>query len=188
MLRRPDIRAVERQLAEATAGIGVAKADLFPSVTLTGKAGWRSEKFSNIDDSHSLFWSFGPSIRLPIFDLGPIWANVQVQTERQHQAFILYRQAVLHAFEEVENSLVALTQEQVRREALARSVNSNRRAFDLAKQLNDAGVIDFLNVLSAQLALFQAEDQLARSEQTVSTNLVAVYKALGGGWEALENN
>ena len=184
--RRPDVRQAERVLAQSTALVGVAETELFPKVTLTGRLGWRSERFSTFDQSGSLFWNFGPSITLPIFDLGPLWANVLVVSSRERQTLIQYRKIVLAAFEEVENALVALNKEQQRRDSLQLGVESNRRAFNLAKQLNDAGVVDFLNVLNAQLALFVAEDALARSDQAVSTNLVALYKALGGGWETTE--
>jgi len=90
---------------------------------------------------------------------------------------------VLQSLSDVEDALVAYNQEQARRTALQQAVASNRRAVDLAKQLNQAGVVDFLNVLTAQQSLYLSEDQLAQSEQTVGTNLIGLYKALGGGWE-----
>ena len=184
--RRPDVRQAERQLAVATANIGVATADLFPRFSLTGSIGLSSLKFSHLFDAQSRFWSFGPGVSWRIFDAGQIGANIRIQNALQEQAFIQYRQAVLQALSDVENSLVAYDREQARREHLQQAVAANRRAVDLARQLYDAGVVDYLNVLTAQQSLFDSEDQLAQSDQIVSTNLVALYKALGGGWEMLE--
>src|SRR5207244_2475319 len=99
------------------------------------------------------------------------------------QALIQYQKTVLGALEEVENTLVAYDREQQRLEVLQKGVDSNRRAFELAKKLNEAGVVDFLNFLTAQQSLFLAEDELAQSQRAVSANLIALYKALGGGWE-----
>jgi len=184
--RRPDVRQAERQLAASTANIGVAKADLFPKFSLTSTLGLESLQLKTFANSPSAFWSIGPSVTWRIFDFGQIWANVHVQEARQEEARIQYRQAVLQALSDVEDALVAYNQEQARRQSLRQAVDANRRAVDLAKQLNTAGVVDFLNVLTAQLSLYQSQDQLAQSEQTVSTNLVALYKALGGGWQTGE--
>jgi NodT family efflux transporter outer membrane factor (OMF) lipoprotein len=184
--QRPDIRQAERELAAATANVGVAVADMFPKFQLTGSFGLESARLSDFTDAGSRFWSFGPALTLPIFEGGRITANIHIQEARQQQALLHYRQVVLQAFEEVENALTAYAHEQQRRDVLRQSVESNRRAAELALQLNDAGLVDFLNVLTAQQALYSAEDNLARSEQTVSTNLVALYKALGGGWNDIE--
>jgi len=184
--RRPDVRQAERQLAQATANIGVAVADLFPKFNLTGALGLESLSLKTLASSKNIFWSFGPSLDWKIFSAGQVQANIRVQNARQEEALIQYRQAVLGAMSDVEDALVAYNQEQARREALKRAVESNRRATDLAKQLNQAGVVDFLNVLTAQQSLYLSEDQLAQSEQTVSTNLIALYKALGGGWEVTD--
>jgi len=184
--RRPDVRQAERRLAEATANIGVAVADLFPKFNLTGALGLESLSLKTLAASKSIFWSFGPSVNWKIFSAGQVQANIRVQDARQEEALIQYRQAVLQALSDVEDALVAYNQEQARRASLQQAVASNRRAVDLAKQLNQAGVVDFLNVLTAQQALYQSEDQLAQSEQTVGTNLVSLYKALGGGWEVTD--
>jgi multidrug efflux system outer membrane protein len=181
--RRPDVRQSERLLGAATANIGVAVADLFPKFNLTGALGLESLNLKTLANASSEFWSFGPSIDWKIFSAGQVQANIRVQDARQDEAFIQYRQTVLNSLADVEDALVAYNQEQARQKSLKRAVDSNQRAFDLAKQLNTAGVVDFLNVLTAQQSLFQSEDQLAQSDQTVSTNLIALYKALGGGWE-----
>jgi len=181
--RRPDVRQSERLLGAATANIGVAVADLFPKFSLTGALGLESLNLKTLANASSEFWSFGPSVDWKIFSAGQVQANIRVQDARQDEAFIQYRQTVLSSLADVEDSLVAYNQEQARQKSLQRAVDANRRAFELAKQLNTAGVVDFLNVLTAQQSLFQSEDQLAQSDQTVSTNLIALYKALGGGWE-----
>ena len=184
--RRPDVRRAERQLAAATARIGVATADLFPKFSLTGTLGLQSDMLKTLARSDSIFWSVGPTLSWNLFSAGRIQANIQVQNAREREALIQYRQAVLQSLQDVDDTLVAYNQEQVRRQTLRRAVASNQRAVDLAKQLNQAGVVDFLNVLTAQLALFQSQDQLAQSDQAVSADLVALYKALGGGWETFE--
>lgn len=184
--RRPDVRAAERQIEAATASIGVATADLFPKFSLNGAVGLSSAKFTNLPNSGSVFYSIGPSVSWRLFDAGQILANIRVQDAVQEQALLTYRQTVLQAFSEVEDTLIAYDREQARRIALQRTVDASRRALDLARQLNDAGVVDFLNVLTAQQSLYQAENDLAVSDQTVSTNLVALYKALGGGWETTD--
>jgi outer membrane protein TolC len=148
--------------------------------------GWQAERFKDLDDSNSLFWNIGPGIRWNLFDAGKIRSNIEVQDARQEQALVQYRQAVLASMEDVENALVNYDREQTRRVALASAVDSNRRAVDLANQLYSRGLVDFLNVQEAQRSLLAAEDQLAQSDTAVSSNLVALYKALGGGWEAME--
>jgi outer membrane protein, multidrug efflux system len=186
--RRADIRRAERQLAAQTARIGVATADLFPRFTLTGSLGWQSERFKDLGSDNSLFWNIGPGARWNIFDAGRIRSNIRVQDARQEQALVQYQQAVLTSLEDVENALVNYDREQSRRVALAAAVDSNRRAVELANQLYSRGLVDFLNVQESQRSLLAAEDQLAQSDTAVSSNLVAVYKALGGGWDAVEED
>jgi outer membrane protein, multidrug efflux system len=181
--RRPDIRRAERQLAAATARVGVATADLFPRFTLTGSLGVESNKFSNLGDSDSTFWSIGPGVRFPIFNRGRLKSAVAVENARTEQAVSTYEQTVLRSLEEVENALVAYRKEFVRRESLSRAVASSQRSVQLSQQLYQRGLTDFLNVLDAQRALYQNEDLLVQSESNVSANAVALFKALGGGWE-----
>jgi NodT family efflux transporter outer membrane factor (OMF) lipoprotein len=183
LLRRPDVRLAERQLAAATANIGVAKADLFPKFYLTGVAGFQSVSASDWFDAGSRFWSAGPTVQWNIFDAGRIRANIKVQNARQEQALASYEKTVLASFEDVENALVAYAKEQVRRRSLEDAVKSSQESLRLAKQLYANGLSDFINVLDAQRSLYQAQDQLVQSERTVSTDLISLYKALGGGWE-----
>ena len=184
--RRPDIRRSERQLAAATARIGVATADLFPKFSLTGSLGLESSQFKSIANYGSHFWSIGPSVSWPIFDAGRIRANIRVQDALQEQAVIAYEATVLNSLADVEDSLIAYGREQVRRRSLTDAVEANRRAVTLATQRYTAGLTDFLSVLDAERSLYAAQDQLVQSDRFVSEDLVAVYKALGGGWESLE--
>ena len=133
-----------------------------------------------------MYYSVGPSVSWPILDAGRIRANIFVQNEREGQAAAEYEAVVLTSLEDVENALVGYSQEQARREELQKAVDANRRAVDLATQLYQKGLTDFLNVLEAQRNLFASQDQLVQSERTVASNVVALYKALGGGWESQE--
>ena len=186
LLRRPDVQRAERQLAAATANIGVAKSDLFPKFYLTGAAGFQSVSASDWFTSGSRFWSIGPTVQWRIFDAGRIRNNIKVQNARQEQALDTYEQTVLTAFEEVENNLVAYANEQTRRRELTGAVAPSQKSLDLASRLYASGLTDFLHVLDAERSLYQAQDALVQSDRTVSANLIALYKSLGGGWETLE--
>jgi NodT family efflux transporter outer membrane factor (OMF) lipoprotein len=183
--RRPDIRRAERNIAAATARIGVATADLYPRFSITGSFGFAADKVPSLPDASSRFWSFGPAMRWPILDWGRIRSNIAVQDARSEQSLVLYEQAVLRSFEEVENSLVNYTREQARRTSLVSALNADRRAFDVANRLYASGVADFQRVLDSQRALFAGEDALSESDKQMATNLVSIYKALGGGWETI---
>jgi NodT family efflux transporter outer membrane factor (OMF) lipoprotein len=182
--RRPDIRHAERALASATARIGVAKADLYPRFTLSGSFGLESEHLSDLFESGSHTWSAGPlAVRWPIFDAGRIRSAIHVQEARQEQALVAYERTVLQAYEEVANALVDYARIRDRRDSLALAVQADQQAVDLASDLWTRGLTDFLNVLDTQRALYVLQDQLAESDAAVTTSLVALYKALGGGWE-----
>ncbi len=186
LLRRPDVQRAERQLAAATANIGVAKSDLFPKFFLTGAAGFESVSASDWFTAGSQFWSVGPTVQWRIFDAGRIRANIKVQNARQEQALATYEQTVLTAFEDTENSLTAYANEQIRRQSLETAVIASQKSLDLANKLYASGLTDFLHVLDAERSLYQAQDALVQSDRTVSANLVSLYKALGGGWETFE--
>ncbi len=181
--RRPDIRRTERQLAAATARIGVAVADLFPRLSLTGSAGYQSTDASEFIRPGNDFWSFGPSLTLPLFSGGRIRGNIQVQNALQEQAMISYESTVLTALQDVENALVSYADAGAARDALTRAVNANRQATQISQDLYKKGLTDFLNLLQSESALYQAEDRLIQNEQQTLTALVALFKALGGGWE-----
>ena len=180
--RRPDLRRAEREVAAATARVGVARADLFPRFSITGNFGRRSEDISDLVSSTSQFWFLVPGVRWPIVSGGRIRANIHVQNARQEQAVRQYEKTVLTAVEEVENALSAQTRERRRLDALRKSVEANRRALDLATDRYTSGLENFLSVLDAQRTLYGAEDASAESEANVMVSLIALYKALGGGW------
>jgi multidrug efflux system outer membrane protein len=181
--RRPDVQRSERELAAATARIGVAKADLYPTFSLTGVAGLESLSAGNWFNYASRYWSAGPTVQWEIFEAGSIRANVRVQNARQEQALDTYQQTVLVALEDVENALTAYAREQTRRESLSQSVQADEQALELSTQLYKSGLADFLRVLDSERSLYVAQDALVQSDQTVSLDLVQLYKALGGGWQ-----
>src|SRR6266478_214060 len=186
LLRRPDIRQAERQLAAATANIGAAKADLFPKFFLTGAAGFESVSASDWFTGGSKLWSVGPTMQWRIFDAGRIRGNIKVQNARQEAALATYEKTVLTAFEEVENGLVLYAKEQVRRRSLQDAVVSSQKSLDTANKLYANGLTDFLRVLDAERSLYQSQDSLVQSDRTISANLISLYKSLGGGWEDVE--
>jgi len=181
--RRPDIRNAERQLAAATAQIGVAMADLFPKFSLTGDIGLQSVSTSDLFTAGSRFWSVGPTVQWRIFDAGRIRSNIRVQNARQEQALATYEQTVLTSFEDVENALVAYAKEQTRNVSLQDAVKTSQRSLQISRRLYANGLTTFINVLDAERSLYQAQDDLVQSDQAVTQNLIALYKAMGGGWE-----
>ncbi|HWB20676.1 MAG TPA: efflux transporter outer membrane subunit [Phycisphaerales bacterium] len=182
--QRPDIRQAERQLAAATERIGVATADLYPKFQLTGNIGVSASDFADLFQSSAGFWNVGPSITWPILEGGRIHANIQVAEARAQESLIAYQQSILGALQEVEDNLVAYAKERIRLRSLDAAVTANRRAVDLANDRYTKGLVDFQSVLDTQRSLFLAEDDQAQSQRTVSISIVAIYKALGGGWSA----
>jgi outer membrane protein, multidrug efflux system len=180
--RRPDVRRAERELAAATAGIGVARADLFPRFTILGGVGWLSADAGDLGSGTSQFWSLLPGIHWPIFSGGRIRANIRVQSARQEQALGQYEKTVLAALESVEVALLQRSHELSRAESLNAAVEANRLALDLATERYTGGLESFLSVLDAQRAVYFAEDQLAQSDRDLALSVIAVHKALGGGW------
>ena len=180
--RRPDLRRAERELAAATARIGVARADLFPRFSIVGGFGRRSEEAGDLSAGDSQFWTILPRVQWPIFSGGRIRANIRVQGARQEQALRQYEKAVLLALEEVENALSAHTRELRREESLRVAVTANQRALELAMDRYTSGLESFLSVLDAERSVYAAQDQLAQSQRNAVVSLISVYKSLGGGW------
>ncbi|HMK85169.1 MAG TPA: efflux transporter outer membrane subunit [Steroidobacteraceae bacterium] len=180
--RRPDIREAEANLHAATAQIGIAVADLFPRLTLTGQQGVQSEVTSDLFSWASRFGSIGPALTLPLFDRGR-WKTVKLQNLRAQEAALGYRRTVLNALHEVENALAAYRADEERRAWLDATITHNRDALLLSRQRYESGVSTFIEVLDAERTLQQNELSLADSTTAVSTDLVRVYRALGGGWE-----
>ena len=181
--RRPDIRSAERQLAAATAQVGAATADLYPRFSLLGNIGLQSVSASDWFSAQSRFWSIGPTISWPVFDAGRIRETIEIRNAQQEQALGQYEKSVLTAFEDVENALVNYGNEQTRYRSLLEAAAANRRALQMANDLYIQGLVPFLNVLDAQRTLYATESDVAQSEANMASNLVALYKALGGGWE-----
>jgi NodT family efflux transporter outer membrane factor (OMF) lipoprotein len=179
--RRPDIRSAERQLAAQTAQVGVATAALYPSLSLSGTISWQSLTASDILDGYRNERS-GITLSLPIFNGGALRQNIKVQNALVEQALASYESVVLAAYEEVENALKAWTSEQRRHQALAEAAASARRAAELARVQYNSGLVDFETVLTADRQLISLEDSLAVSDGEMTSNLIRLYKALGGGW------
>jgi NodT family efflux transporter outer membrane factor (OMF) lipoprotein len=181
--RRPDIRAAEDQLHAATATIGVAVGDFYPSVQLNGTVGFDSLDIKNLFKASSLQYMVGPSVSLPIFAGGRLRSTLELRETQQQEAAITYRKTVLQAWHDVVNALVAHRLEQNRRARLRSQAEHSRAALGLARVRYNDGVADFLTVLDAERSLLQAEQQHATSTTNVSLDLVQLFKALGGGWE-----
>lgn len=181
--RRPDVRRAERQIAAASARIGVATSDLYPKFSLTGDLGLSAGQFGSLFQGNSRFWSIGPGVSWPIFRGGEIRSNIALQEALTDEAIANYERTVLGALQDVEDALVDFDREQVRRALLSNAVDANKRAVELSNQLYRSGLTDFQRVLDSQRSLFLSQASLAISEQRVSQALVRVYKSLGGGWE-----
>lgn len=183
--RRPDVRRAERQLAAQTAQIGVATAELYPKFSLIGSIGLEALSLGNLFSSDGRTYAIGSNMAWTIFDVGRIRGNIEVQTALQEQTLISYEAAVLTALEDVENALVAYAHEQARRRSLLEATQAAQTVVDLARDQYSSGLIDFQVILDAQRSLLSLQDQLAVSEGEVTSNLISLYKALGGGWASL---
>jgi len=183
--QRPDIRRAERQLAAQTARIGVAKAELYPKFTLSGSIGLEAFSSSNLFTSGSRTASGGAGVTWRIFDAGAIRRNIEVQTALQEQYLMAYEAAILSSLKEVENALTAYAEEEQRRQALQKAVQAAQQAAEQAGYKYQSGLAAFDSVLEAQRSLLTFQDELARSDGTVLSNLIRLYKALGGGWTSL---
>lgn len=181
--RRPDIRRAEANLHAATANVGVAVAQFYPDISLTGQIGLRGTHASDLARWSHLFYSFGPSVSLPIFEGGALVSNLKVTKAQQAEAALEYRKTVLLALRDVDNALAVYRTDQTRRTSLERSAAAQQDAFDLARESYRKGLTNFIDVLDAERQLSQVRQQYAQSTTQVSTDLVALYKALGGGWE-----
>jgi multidrug efflux system outer membrane protein len=180
--RRPDIRAAERQLAAATANIGVAVADYYPDITLTASPALVSTALSSLLTWGSRNLNAGPGLTWNIFDGGKVKANVAIATEHQRQALLTYRKTVLTALQDVEDALTHCDADRTRQQALARQTDTARGAAELSRAQYRAGLVPLSTVLTTEAALLSAEDTTAQNDATTVQDVVALYKALGGGW------
>lgn len=184
--RRPDIRVAERELAAATAQIGIAVGDLFPRVSFVGRWGFEAADSSDLGSAGSETYSFGPSIRWAAFDLGRVRQRIQQREAATDRALAVYEQTVLQALEEVDASMTAYVKAKVKQAHLQDSTAASLDAVTLARARYENGVADFLTVLDAERSALTAEDQLALSQTQTATALLATYKALGGGFRPLD--
>ena len=184
--RRPDIRRAESELIAQTARVGVATAELYPKLRLSGVVGINGLSVARFAENlfSPAFWAeqAGLSASWHLFDAGAIRTNIQVQTSQQQQALIEYEAAILAAQEEIENALTAYVNEQGRRDSLVRAVQEAKQAVELAEKKYQAGLIDFTTVLTTQQTLLSFTNKLAGSEGNMAINFIRLYKALGGGW------
>ncbi len=180
--RRPDIREAEARLHAATARVGVAVGDLYPQLTLSAGGGYQSQSLSALTNWASRFLSAGPALELPIFEGGRLRATVRLQDAQAKEAALAYRAAVLSALHEVDDALAAYGADQARQASLSETVTRNDEAVDLARQRYASGVGAFIDVLDAERSRQQNALLLAGGTTAISTDLVAIYKALGGGW------
>ncbi len=182
--RRADVRSAERQLASATANIGVNTADLFPRISLSGFLGFTAARGSQLGSSAANAWSLGPSITWAAFDLGSVRARIRGADANAEGALANYEQQVLLALEESENAFSDYSKRQQRLVALIRQSESSRAAADLASIQYREGTVDYLVLLDAERERLSAEDAQAQAEVELYHGIVAIYKALGGGWDA----
>lgn len=182
--RRPDVARAELELVAATAAVGVATAELYPKLTLSGSIGLSALDLADLGSAASRVFSIGPGLTWNVFDAGRIRHRIEARSAQQEQALAAYEAAVLAAYEEAENALVAYVREQARRDGLAEAVGAARLADRLARTQYQHGLVDFQRLLETQRALLGFEDSLAQSSAAVTSDLIALYKALGGGWQS----
>ena len=180
--RRPDIREAEAQLHAATANIGVAQADFYPRITLSGDLGLQAQQLADLDGWSAHRFAIGPAISVPLFDGGRRRGTLQVREAQQQAALIVYQRSVLGAWHEVDDAMAAYQAQQRRHDRLQEAVRQSRVALDNAELQYRQGTVDYLNVLSVQQALLANEEDLLDSSQATSLALVGLYRALGGGW------
>ncbi len=183
LTQRPDIRRQESQLASATANVGSARAQFFPSIQLTGQGGYQSSALSALFQPQAAFFSMVGSLTQPIFDGGRILGNFELTKARQDELLQIYRKTVVQAFADVDNALMSIRQTTERLRLQRQVVAASRRAFELSEQQLRAGTADIVTVLNTQTTLFQAEDLLWQAQLARLLAIVSLYQALGGGWE-----
>ncbi len=180
--RRPDIREAERYLASATAEVGAAVAQLYPKLDLIGLASFGSMSFGSLLSTKNLSYGGLGDITWPIFTAGRLQANVRVNKDLENQAYYTWRASVLKALQDTEDALARYDSDQRRLTLLQQEVTAGNSSVTIAQQQYSVGLTDYLNVLTAQTTLLKAEDEVAQTRNAAVTDLVSLYKALGGGW------
>ena len=182
LTQRPDIREAEANLAAANANVENARAQLLPSITLTGEGGYQSAVLRTLLRPESAFYTLAAGLTQPIFEGGRLLGNLDLQKGRQDELLQNYRKAVISGFADVENALDAIRRTAERERLQREVVTSSRRAFDISEQRLREGTVDLVTVLQTQQTLFQAEDALAQARLAHVLAIVSLYQALGGGW------
>lgn len=181
--RRPDIRTVERELAAAVAEYNVNVADLYPNVTVKGSLGFSSTSISDLVTGSAGTYLIGPQINWAAFNIGRVLARIDAADARTKARLSSFEKTVLRALEETETAMVNFSHQEQSRDKLKEAAASSAKAAEYAQERFEAGIDNFLDVLVAQGTMLEAQDRLARSEIDVALNLIAIYKALGGGWQ-----
>jgi NodT family efflux transporter outer membrane factor (OMF) lipoprotein len=181
--QRPDIRAAERDVAKYNAKIGVATADLYPTFALSGFLGFSSRSVTNLFSVPGLNWGASLPISWNIFNRKRIRANIAMNEQKTQQALLNYENIVLQAYAEVEDALVSINMQNERYTYLSEAVNSSQEAVSIVGDQYDSGLTDFQNVLDTERSMFRQQNHLIESEKSIVTNVILLYKALGGGWE-----
>ena len=180
---RPDVRVAERNLARATANIGVADAVRYPSVSLTGSISSSAATIGDLAKASTISWALGPSISVPIFNNGRLQANTDVARAQRDQAFLAYQSSVLEGLEDVENALVSMRQNRIKRTKIHASTTAYQKSFDLTRSSYENGASDLLDVLTAERSLFSAQNDAIQNRVAMALDFVSLNKALGGGWD-----
>ncbi|MET0220115.1 MAG: efflux transporter outer membrane subunit [Tardiphaga sp.] len=183
LTQRPDIRRQEAQLAAATANVGSARAQFFPTIQLTGSGGYQSSALASLFQPQAAFFNLVGGLTQPIFDGGAIQGNFDLTRAQQDELLQTYRKTVISAFTDVDNALIAIRQNSERLRLQQEVVRASRRAFELSEQQLRAGTADIVTVLNTQLTLFSAQDVLLQAQLARLLSIVSLYQALGGGWE-----
>jgi len=180
--QRPDIRQAEAQLASASANVENARAQFLPSITLTGEGGYQSAVLKLLLRPESAFYTATAGLTQPIFEGGKLLGNLDLQKGTQDQLLQNYRKAVISAFTDVDNALVAVQQTKLTVRFLGEVVKSSQRAFDLSDQQLRAGTVNMVTLLQVQQTLILAKDALAQAQLARLQAIISLYQALGGGW------
>jgi multidrug efflux system outer membrane protein len=180
--RRPDLRQAEQQLVAANALIGAAKAQYFPTISLTGLFGYISKDFSDLFSGPTKVWSYGLAASAPIFTGGGIAGQVRQAEAQQQEALLTYRKAIQVAFQEVSDALLSHAKSRDQLAYQDREVRTLRTYLELARLRYDEGYTSYIEVLDAERSLFEAEVAQAQTQSQVYTSVVNLYKAMGGGW------
>jgi NodT family efflux transporter outer membrane factor (OMF) lipoprotein len=181
--RRPDIQVAERELAAATARIGVATADLFPQVALVGSIGVQGQGWGTTPSVNKHIWSFGPGAEWPLLDFGAIDAEVDIAQLAARASLVNYRKTILNAVQQVDTSLDGYQAQEIRMEQLSTAMVAGQRAVDLATSRYDRGLTDFLNVVDAERQFYELQEQYTEAQVAQGEQFVQLYKSLGGGWQ-----